>query len=206
MLDRRCRVSQGCTGLTDGVTAARAHLDGRYLLHPEMDVKDTLVLRRPERNVLAAEGLRNAHDLSEQAHASAFLYAADDVLRFVLKRDKLLVIAAIDGNALAAVLARCRAGRVILRGASRQRGLGSSPIGVLLVENFATHARKKSIMRTGLRLPLARMLDCDVQLENPDVQWRIRGARSGAAEDHASRHAVALECLPEASIEAFERR
>src|SRR4051794_33446329 len=117
MVDRRCRVLQGCTVLSDGGTTARAHLDGRYLLHPEMDVKDTLVLRRPERDILATEGLRNAHDLPEQAHASAFLHAADDVVRFVLERDKLFAIAAI-GRRMPPVAAgaRCFAGRIVLRG------------------------------------------------------------------------------------------
>ena len=32
-----------------------------------MDVKQSLLLRRPERNILAAKRLRNAHDLPEQA-------------------------------------------------------------------------------------------------------------------------------------------
>src|SRR3982074_3789729 len=96
MVDRRCRVLQGRTVLTDGMTAGRAHLDGRNLLHPEMDVKDPLVLRRPERNILAAEGLRNAHDLPEQTDTPSLLHATDDVVRFVFERDQLFAIAAIS--------------------------------------------------------------------------------------------------------------
>src|SRR3954452_1132901 len=99
-----------------------------------MYVKESLVLRRPQRDILAAKGFRDAHDLPEQADTSALLHAADDIVRFVFEWGELLAIATLGAMSLAAE--PCLERRIVLRGPLRQRNLGSGTIGVLALEEF----------------------------------------------------------------------